>query len=109
MSDAYPTEAELEAIKNWEPGGDDWSHAAWLGVLQECSDAWNHDMGHALWDDKTKQMTFVTGGWSGNEDVLGALSENRLAHSMLWQSSHRGGRCIYGLRPESTTQGAARE
>jgi hypothetical protein len=41
--------------------------------------------------------TFVTGGWSGNENLIESLSENYLAWSQLWQSSHRGGKFIFRL------------
>ena len=98
MSEEYPTDAELEAITAWTPGPK-WSGSEpWLGILQECSDAWNHDMGHALWDDDKKQMTFVTGGWSGNESVLSALHENFSARAMLWLASFRGGKEIWGIK-----------
>ena len=99
MSDEYPTEAELEALKNWQPPGVGWSGSEpWLGILWLCDGAWNQYMGSIRWDDEAKQMTFATGGWSGNEDIIGALMENVMAQAMLWQSSHRGGKFIYGLR-----------
>lgn len=36
--------------------------------------------------------TFVTGGWSGNEEIIGAMMENRPAWLELWYSTTRGGK-----------------
>lgn len=81
MQDGYPTEASLEAIKKWSP--DDWQGKT-LGevsrpLLEAVKDAW-------YYDDRAKEprpglFTFSTGGWSGNEDLLGALRSNVLIYA----------------------------
>lgn len=96
--DGYPEDAELEQIRTWSPGPK-WSGSEpWLGILGLVYDAWNHDMGRADWSGQI--LTLVTGGWSGNEEVLGALEDNRCARSMLWLSSHRGGRYTFGIKDQ---------
>ena len=42
------------------------------------------------------EVKFVTGGWSGNESVLTALSES-FFHFRFWESSHRGGLHMYSI------------
>ena len=94
--DGYPEDEELDQIRTWTPGPK-WSGSEpWLGILRPVVSAWNRDMGRADWDGQV--LTLVTGGWSGNEEVLGALEDNRCAWSMLWLSSHRGGKHTFGIK-----------
>jgi hypothetical protein len=94
--DRYPAEADLLAIEKWAPMGQ-WSGCRpWLPVLQLANDAWNHDMGRVLLNDEV--YTFVTGGWSGNEDIIAALGKNFSAYSSLWLASYRGGKHEFGVR-----------
>ncbi len=95
MSD-YPDSAELTAIQTWTPGPK-WSGGApWLPILDLCDQAWNHDMGKVV--RKGTEVTFITGGWSGNEEILSMLESNFSAYSMLWLESHRGGKHVFGVR-----------
>jgi len=32
-----------------------------------------------------------TGGWSGNEEIIRAMQDNRVWWGMFWESSRRGG------------------
>ena len=96
MSD-YPDSADLHKIEHWKPMKP-WSGARpWLPILGLMEDAWNMDMGSVRWNDAKTEATFVTGGWSGNEDIIEAMHGNFSARSILWQSSHRGGKFIYGV------------
>ena len=36
-----------------------------------------------------------TGGWSGNESLLGAMSENFMFWSLYWQEARRGGPYVF--------------
>lgn len=36
-----------------------------------------------------------TGGWSGNEEIIGALQENVIFWAIFWYSSTRGGKHIF--------------
>lgn len=95
MSD-YPDSAELTAIKKWKPVGHWVGSTPWLPILELCDQAWNHDMGKVVRNGT--EVTFITGGWSGNEDIIGALGDNLSAYSLLWLESHRGGKHIFGVR-----------
>lgn len=96
MTDAeYPSEEQLTIIKNWKPDGHWKGREPWLPLLRIVADAWNCDMGRVV--ESENMFTFITGGWSGNEDIIGALSDNFTAWNMLWISSHRGGKFVLGV------------
>lgn len=64
------------------------------------SNVWKHDFGKATAsDDEYGQIeyTFATGGWSENEEILAALKEQRLAWSLTWLMSERGGRHVFRI------------
>lgn len=48
--------------------------------------------------ESAEAWEFVTGGWSGCEDLIGAFYENAIARSVLWESTHRGGLHVLVLR-----------
>lgn len=48
------------------------------------------------YEERYHQRAFVTGGWSGCEEVLSHL-EKTLFHFAFWESSHRGGRVVYRI------------
>ncbi len=43
------------------------------------------------------RLEYHTGGWSGNEDVIGALRRNHLFWGMFWQKSERGGHYYFRI------------
>lgn len=64
------------------------------------SNVWKHNFGKAtVSDDEYEQIeyTFATGGWSENEEILAALKEQRLAWSLTWLMSERGGRHVFRI------------
>ena len=84
MSD-YPTEKELDIIINWKP--DKWDFMSFMDFIK--SVWWMAD-----WGFKRKGRIFwlSTGGWSGNEDIVYAMENNKnMFWSVCWQSSKRGG------------------
>ncbi len=88
MSDLnYPTEEELAKIKEWDckdfTGLMDFVHGIW-----EFAD-WG-------WRKEGKEYHISTGGWSGNEDIIGALKHNMMFWVMYWKQSRRGGHYIFG-------------
>ena len=90
---SYPTEEALELIRTFEGTP---SNLVWL--LREL---WHggRDMVSAANDDDHVEVTFVTAGWSGNENLLGALSMT-VFEMRYWESSHRGGKHVYRVRTE---------
>ena len=54
---------------------------------------WHQDYGHIR--QGTGQWIMVTGGWSGNEDIIDAMRCNTMLWMLYWCSSERGGRYIF--------------
>lgn len=85
--DSYPTEETLDYIENWKL-----SHQEWPEFFAFVCRAWhNNGIVRMEQEDGERVIHFVTGGWSGNEAIIGALEHNRVLWAMLWKSSHRGG------------------
>lgn len=80
-ADGYPSEAELDAIINW-PAKD------CGGLLAHVLKMW-HWPNYAI--QEGRHYRFSTGGWSGNEDLIGALKQNIVFWSLCWEASRRGG------------------
>lgn len=89
----YPSSDTLGEIKRWP--ADDVS-----GLIKYLHLAWNSTYGHisgALWEPDG--LRFVTGGWSGNEDLISALHGTAF-WMRFWQSDHRGGMHVFAEQPE---------
>ena len=82
MRPDYPSDEILSRIRSW--GTEDWH-----GLLVLMDDNWP-EYGCVRRPTATR-WEFVTGGWSGCEELIAALQENWIAWTMLWESSHRGG------------------
>lgn len=87
----YPDEKLLEQIETWN-GKNTQEMIEWI------DQAWNHNYGDMNLESITTgvyRIELITGGWSGNEDVMSAIYKNRLFDSMYWQRSERGGKYVY--------------
>jgi hypothetical protein len=102
-ADGYPTEDTLDAITSWP-------HQDVNGCLDFCRQAWH-------WPDFTsdvltpceasvlhaekyeRHVRFATGGWSGNEAIIGALQANQMVNALCWRLSAVGGLHIFRYRP----------
>ena len=98
MSDDYPCEKSLDAIRNFE--GDhmellDFVEYTWIyqyGVMKR------HNYG------RLHKVRFATGGWSGNEDIIEALRGSKsLFWVMYWKKSERGGAYWFELPSKAKT------
>jgi hypothetical protein len=80
--DGYPTEELLERVKTWP------YDKGYAGLMELVRANWQ-------WENYFQQdgnkYALSTGGWSGNEDLIGALQENTLFWVCCWESSRRGG------------------
>lgn len=88
-ADGYPTETTLDRIRTWplnEPGLWDFVKQCW-----QYPDCFRRDPGG---------ITLITLGWSGNENIVQALRDNTVFHSLCWQSSERGGTHRYNVLHE---------
>ena len=79
MPQDYPSSKELERIELWQHLP---TLAAFIGQV------WNTDYG--TFDLNAGTLKLVTGGWSGNEDILAAMNKN-MFWSCYWQRAERGG------------------
>ena len=87
----YPTEEQLKELN-----GFDVVHRLrdFLELLEEL---WNTDYGNfELTGKKVKKLKLVTGGWSGNEDVVRGMPF--MFNDLYWQQSIRGGVHIYKIK-----------
>lgn len=103
--DGYPTEAALEKIEQWD------YKDGWTELLEFVCSLWLYsDFGY--WD-KEKNVTTIdlpnytvvadvysmsTGGWSGNETIIGALRKNWMFWNFCWEQSKRGGHYIFHVK-----------
>jgi len=88
----YPSEGILKKIENWDMTKDNPFELAEL-----ICEVWNSNYGSAsLTGKKVKTLQLVTGGWSGNEDIIRAIQETMFA-KVCWQMSKRGGLYIYKI------------
>lgn len=102
-ADGYPDEDELERIRGWElKARTDFVEA--LAFVRErwmYPDYWREIPG--WFDDSNKRVTryeISTGGWSGNEDLMSAMQDNRVLWLFCWVQSRRGGHYVFELSEE---------
>lgn len=97
MSD-YPTDEQLQRIESW-PHDDP---AGWFAFIKASGNYWPEESWG--WDemdgpdpecwylDKPGRIYRIsTGGWSGNESILGAMVKNLTLWGITWVSRRRGG------------------
>lgn len=84
----YPTDSELKEISEW-PTTD---LKGWFDFIE--SIWWMADWGIRKTNGK---IYMSTGGWSGNESIIGAMMENFILWGRCWQSSRRGGHYVFEM------------
>lgn len=100
----YPTKAALKRIKEWSYKDitgcfsfvlDIWHWSEWAaaGTPDEVLRPAESEVIHAEGD--RKYLRLATGGWSGNEDIVGAINGNKTIRALCWKLSARGGLHIY--------------
>lgn len=86
--DGYPEEDELEAIRTW-PAED------FVGLMAYVRERWTFPH---YFHVEGGVYRLSTCGWSGNEELLGALHENTVVGLMHWYASRRGGHEVWATR-----------
>jgi len=106
--DGYPEEEELERVKNWT-ASDVKGRIVYKGLVEFLERIWwCPDFGFSTEDgieDSVRErpitiLKLSTGGWSGNEEIIGALRSNFILWSLCWVQSRRGGHYILHLPKE---------
>ncbi len=82
----YPTDDELKKIAGWN-----WNDSkGWFDFV--ISIWWMPDWGVRR---VRNRIYMSTGGWSGNEDIIGAMRDNFILWSQCWYSHRTGGHYIF--------------
>ena len=90
--DGYPTEKELKRIRGWDLTREDVR-----GLLRYIEDCWNTDYGvFCLKGKRVLKLKLHTGGWSGNEDIIGTLVDSRF-WLLYWRGTRRGGHYTFKI------------
>lgn len=87
--DGYPTEASLATLTAWD------IHDP-LGWVEFARKGWRYGDDYFKVDQRNGRVRvdFSTGGWSGNEDIVGAMKANVVLWIITWQESRRGGHFV---------------
>lgn len=105
----YPTEIELQRIEHWfDETPTDWNESL-LELITYVRERWNYrDWGwHEATDkDGTHYYTISTGGWSGNEDLIGSLQKCWVFWQLMFEAHRAGGHYILKLKPLKETADA---
>ena len=99
----YPTKETLRAIEDWrhdDPHG--WFDFCKAAMPTHYAKIHDYVRDDPDFDRKVRTVIFITGGWSGNEDVLGAMRANTL-WVMTWRQSCSGGMVTFAV-PDSWGQ-----
>jgi hypothetical protein len=93
----YPTKEVLNKIKTWKVYKAKDCHE----ILEFIKKLWYYPKYITVVDDPElgKAWHISTGGWSGNEEIIGALMDNHVFWAISWYSSKRGGHYIFGVKP----------
>jgi len=89
----YPSEEDLKIIEKWDDLSDP---KGWFDFIR---DVW--DCPEYGWDVKESDRFITykmsTGGWSGNEDIVSAMSKS-IMWPFTWEQSSRGGHFVFQIR-----------
>ncbi len=97
--DGYPTDEILNAIEHAARPAEalDMARAAWHWpeFAHETLRAAEYALVSVGESEPHRYARFATGGWSGNESIIGALNRNVMVRALCWRVSARGGLHIY--------------
>ena len=90
--DGYPDEDELQDIRDAAA----FEAVNAFDLLEQVRKLWHWPSYATVTNDGENLMhEFCTGGWSGNEDLIEALKDNRMFWMRWWKLSERGGRYVF--------------
>lgn len=88
MSTDYPTPEELRELEDADN-----AHTL-REILELAIELWGEC---GVIRKRGNTVVFITGGWSGNEDIINALGKNFMFWSSCWCASYAGGKHIFHL------------
>ena len=83
----YPSAVELNIIRNWPNN--------WPALMEYVESLWRWNN---YFEKNGSRYYLSTGGWSGNEEIIGALKDNQMFWIMCWYSSKRGGHYQFEIK-----------
>ena len=89
-----PKDEEVDRVREWkfaEPGSFD----AFMDYVKSIGKYWPKES--FGWTQDGRIYHVSTGGWSGNEEILGAMQANWVFWVACWQEHRRGGHYIFEL------------
>lgn len=97
----YPSDETLQAIRNW-PASQinaclEFARAAWHWENWATEELRPHEREMVHAEEGQRFLRLATGGWSGNEEIVGALNDNMWARHQ-WCLSASGGLHIYEFK-----------
>jgi hypothetical protein len=103
-NDGYPTEEELKTFEKWKPNTFDTKTFSVHEIVDHIKAIWwtpdwgfkLHEGRDRLFRKKVMKLELHTGGWSGNEDVIGELQQT-MFWILYWVESHRGGHYYFNI------------
>ena len=90
----YPTEETLDELSSIKP----LTQENLQKIMEIVHSHWQWADKMYLLDQERGCLQLITGGWSGNEEIIGALRENRIFWALCWYQSRRGGHYWFDLR-----------
>jgi len=94
VTEQYPTDSQLRRIRKWDCVPADGRQK----LMEFVRGIWGYaDWG---WHKEGGDYYISTGGWSGNESIIGALSRNFLFWSLSLQSHRAGGHYFFCLNSD---------
>jgi len=93
MSD-YPTDEEVDRVRTWafEAKG---SFEDFMAYVKSIGRYWPNEF--FGWEQDGRTYYISTGGWSGNEEILGAMKVNLIFWTVCRVESRRGGHYVFEL------------
>lgn len=100
----YPTYEQLQRVTEWSEffphTNEHADYSAWFAFIK--SIWWMPDWGWKEYDGKDdgepiRVFHISTGGWSGNEDIIHAMSKNFIGWSQTFRIHRRGGHYEFGF------------
>lgn len=100
----YPTEEELKTFKKWEIRGENIGTFYAHDVVEHLQQIWWYperqlelrEGREQFRHKKVMKLALHTGGWSGNEDVIGELQETWF-WILYWVASYQGGHYCFEI------------
>ena len=89
FENGYPTQETLDFLKQTRHYDDD------IDILFEELKLFVNKNGKLFKDGYF--WIFVTGEWSGNEDIVNALYQNKIFWMQFWEDSFRGGKYVFRI------------